>query len=58
MFLLEPVKASIHVNRDMCVQLQEGLISGLSGPAAFKMLLADITDYFDRAPRGATLETL
>ena len=29
-----------------------------SGPAAFKILLADFADYFDRAPRGAVLETL
>ena len=29
-----------------------------SGPAAFKILLADFADYFDRAPRGAALETL
>ena len=28
------------------------------GPAAFKTLLTDFADYFDRAPRGAALETL
>ena len=67
--LLKLFKASIHANRDdthglhriiddLFGQLQERLTSGLSGPAAFKMLLADITDYFDRAPRGAALETL
>ena len=29
-----------------------------SGPAAFKVLLTELADYFDRAPRGAALETL
>ena len=38
--------------------MQERLTSWLSGSAAFKVLLAEITDYFDRAPRGAALETL
>ena len=67
--LLKLVKASIHANRDdthdlhrladaLFVQLQEGLTSGSSGSSTFRMLLADVTDYFDRAPRGASLETL
>ena len=30
----------------------------MDGPAAFRTLLIDVTDYFDRAPRGASLETL
>ena len=34
------------------------LSSGSGGPAAFKTLLTDFADYFDRAPRGAALETL
>ena len=38
---------------DFFVHLQERLISELSGPAAFKMLPTDNTDYFD-----AALETL
>ena len=61
--------ASIHPNRDdthdlhrlvddLFAQLQERLTSGATGPAALKTLLAEITDYFDRAPRGAALETL
>ena len=29
----------------------------MSGPAAFKMFLADMTFYFDRAPRRAALGT-
>ena len=60
---------SIHGNRnethnlrrvvdDLFVLLQERLNSGLSGPAAFKMLLSDITDCFDHAPSGAALMTL
>ena len=67
--LLKLVKASIHANcddthdlhhlvDDLFAQLQERLTSGLSGPATLKMLLADITDYSDRAPLGAALETL
>ena len=39
-------------------QLQERMTSGSCGPAAFKTLLADFADYFDRAPRGAALATL
>ena len=34
------------------------MTKGASGPAAFKVLLAELADYFDRAPRGAALETL
>ncbi|CAN0452499.1 unnamed protein product, partial [Ascophyllum nodosum] len=37
---------------------EERLSSGSAGPAAFKTLLTDFADYFDRAPRGAALETL
>ena len=33
-------------------------MAGSSGPAAFKTLLEDFANYFDRAPRGAALETL
>ena len=62
-------KAAINANRDdthdlhrlvddLFSQLQERLSSGTGGPAAFKTLLSDFGDYFDRAPRGAALETL
>ena len=34
------------------------MISGANGPSAFRALLTDIADHFDRAPRGAALETL
>ena len=62
-------KAAINANRDdthdlhrlvddLFSQLQERMMTGSSGPAAFKILLADFADYFDRAPRGAALETL
>ena len=34
------------------------MTSGSSGPAAFKTLLADFADYFDRVPRGAALASL
>lgn len=43
---------------DLFAQLQERLTSGTSGPSAFKVLLSDLIDYFDRAPRGAALEIL
>ena len=43
---------------DLFSQLQERMTSGSSGPAAFKTLLADFADYFDRAPREAALATL
>ena len=67
--LLKLTKAAINANRDdthdlhrlvddLFSQLQENLSSGIGGPAAFKTLLSDFTDYFDRAPRGAALETL
>ena len=67
--LLKLTKASIMANRDdthtlhrliddLFAQLQERLASGVDGPTAFRTLLMDVTDYFDRAPRGAALETL
>ena len=67
--LLKLVKAAINGNRDdthdlhrlvddAFSQLQERISSGSSGPDAFKILLADLGDFFDRAPRGAALETL
>ena len=67
--LLKLTKASIVPNRDdthalhrlvddLFAQLQERLASGVDGPTAFRTLLTDVTDYFDRAPRGAALETL
>ena len=43
---------------DLFAQLQEKPTSGVDGPAVFGTLLTDITDYFDRAPRGAALATL
>ena len=66
---LKLTKAAINANRDdthdlhrlvddLFSQLQERLSSGSGGPAAFKTLLPDFADYFDRAPRGAALETL
>ena len=66
--LLKLTKAAINANRDdthdlhrlvddLFPQLQERIATGSSGPAAFKILLADFADYFDRAPRGAALET-
>ena len=42
---------------DLFAQLKERLASGVNKPAAFRTLLTDVTD-FDRAPRGAALETL
>ena len=67
--LLKLTKAAINASRDdthdlhrlvddLFSQLQERLSSGIGGPAAFKTLLSDFADYFDRAPRGAALETL
>ena len=67
--LLKLTKAAITPNRDhthdlhcliddLFSQLQQRMTSGSSGPAAFKTLLADFADYFDRAPRGAALATL
>ena len=66
---LKLTKAAINANRDdthdlhglvddLFSQLQERTMTGSSGPAAFKILLADFADYFDRAPRGAAHETL
>ena len=67
--LLKLTKAAINANRDdthdlhclvddLFSQLQERMTTGSSGSSAFKILLADFADYFDRAPRGASLETL
>ena len=67
--LLKLTKASIMANRDdthtlhrliddLFAKLQESLASGVDGPTAFRTLLMDVTNYFDRAPRGAALETL
>ena len=67
--LLKLPKAAINANRDdthdlhrlvddLFSQIQERLSSGSGGPAAFKTLLTDFADYFDRAPPGAALETL
>ena len=69
MSLLKLTKAAISPNRDdtddlhlfiddLFSQLQERLTSGSSGPDAFRTLLANFADYFDRAPRGAALATL
>ena len=43
---------------DLFTQLQERLASGVDGPGAFKKLLTDVDDHFDRAPRGAALVSL
>ena len=67
--LLKLTKAAIAPNRDdthdlhrliddIFSQLQERMTSGASGPTAFKTLLTDFADHFDRAPRGAALATL
>ena len=67
--LLKLNKAAINANRDdthdlhrlvddLFLQTQERLSSGSGGPAAFRILLTYVTEYFDRAPRGAALETL
>ena len=67
--LLKLTKAAINANRDdthdlhrladdLSLQIQERLSSGSGGPAAFTILLTNFADYFDRAPRGAALETL
>ena len=66
---LKLAKAFIHANLDdthalhrlgdeIFSQQQERLNSGVHGPAAFRMILTDIADHCDRAPRGAALETL
>ena len=62
-------KASIVPNRndthtlhrlvdDLFAQLQGRLASGVDEPAAFRTLLADVADYFDRYLRGSILKTL
>ena len=67
--LLKLTKAAITPDRDdthdlhrlvddLFSQLQERMTAGSSGPEAFKTLLADFPDYFDRAPCGAALATL
>ena len=67
--LLKLTKAAIAPNRDdthdlhrliddLFSQFQERMTSGASGPVAFKTLLTDFADYFDRAPRGSALATL
>ena len=67
--LLKLTKAAINANSDdthdlhrlfddLFSQLQERMMTGSTGPAAFKILLADFADYFDQASRGAALETL
>ena len=43
---------------DIFAQIQERLASDVDGTAASRTLLTDAVDYFDRAPRGAALETL
>ena len=61
---LKLTKASIVSNRDdthilhrlvdnLFAQLQERVAFGVDGPGAFKTLLTDVADHFDRAPRGA-----
>ena len=66
---LKLTKAAINANRDdthdlhrlvddLFSQLQESMMTGSTGPAAFEILLGDFADYFDRAPRGAARETL
>ena len=67
--LLKLTKASVVPNRDdthtlhrlvddLFDQLQERLASGVDEPGAFKTLLTDVADHFDRAPRGAALSSL
>ena len=67
--LLKLTEASIVSNRndthtlhrlvdDLFAQLQERLASGVDGPGAFRTLLTDIADHFDRAPRGPALASL
>ena len=64
--LLNLTKASIVPNRDdthtlrrlvddVFAQLQERLASGVDDPAAFRTLLMDVTDYFDRARKGGSI---
>ena len=67
--LLKLTEATINANRDdthdlhrlvddLFSQRQERMMTGSSGPATFKILLADFDNNFYRAPRGAALETL
>ena len=67
--LLKLTKASVVPNRDdthtlhrlvddLFTRLQEKLASGMDGPGAFRTLLTDVADHFDRAPRGAALASL
>ena len=67
--LLKLTKASIVTNRDdthslhplvddLFAQLQERLASGVDGTGAFKTLLTDVVNHFDRAPRGTALASL
>ena len=67
--LLKLTKSAINANRDdthdlhrflddLFLKIQEMLSSGSGGPVALEILLTDFADYFDRAPRGAALETL
>ena len=62
-------KASIIPNRydshalhrlvdDLFAQIKETFTSDSDGPVAFRTLLIEVADDFDRAPRGAALETL
>ena len=67
--LLKLTKTSIVRNRDdmhslhrldddLFAQLQVRLASGVDGSGAFKKLLTDVSDHFERAPRGAALASL
>lgn len=65
--LITLTKYAIHANRDdtydlhrfvyLFAKLHERMTKGASGSAAFKVLLTELADYFDPAPRGAALET-
>ena len=54
----DDTRDSHRLDDDLFAQLQERLTSSFRGPTALKTLLTDFADYFDRAPRGAALETL
>ena len=67
--LLKLTKVSIVPNRDdthslhrlvddLFAQFQERLAFGVDRPGAFKTLLTDVADHFDRALRGAALASL
>lgn len=50
-----------HLHRlddDLFAELQDRLASRTGASSAFKMLLSNVADYFDRAARQAALETL